>query len=86
MEPEALQRGVVYTETLVHAAPAQLASEAPYQIAIVELSDGRRITARIQASTSEERVRIGDRVVFAESRDGVPIFRITSEQSSLLSS
>jgi uncharacterized OB-fold protein len=32
-----MRTGTVYTETVVHAAPAALAAEAPYQVAIVEL-------------------------------------------------
>jgi uncharacterized OB-fold protein len=51
--------GVVYTETVVHAAPAAFAEEAPYQVAIVQLEDGTKTTARILG----ERVRIGDSVV-----------------------
>ena len=51
--------GVVYTETVVHAAPEAFVAEAPYQIAIVTLEDGSRTTMRIIG----ERVGIGDRVV-----------------------
>lgn len=54
-------KGTVYTETVVHAAPAAFADEAPYQVAIVQLEDGRKTTARIVG----ERVVIGDRVVSA---------------------
>jgi uncharacterized OB-fold protein len=63
--------GTVYTETVVHAPPVQFAADAPYQLAIVSLAEGGRITARIEG----ERVQIGDAVEFAESRDGVPFFR-----------
>lgn len=66
-----LGRGIVYTETVVHAAPESLLNEAPYQIAIVTLEVGRRVTGRILG----ERVAIDDRVEFAEFRDGVPCFR-----------
>ena len=55
----------VYTETVVHAAGE------PYQLAIVSLDDGRRLTARILG----ERVQIGDSVELAEERDGVSFFR-----------
>jgi uncharacterized OB-fold protein len=64
-------RGVVYTETVVHAAPAEFEAEAPYQIAIVALEDGSRVTARIEGS----RVSIGDPVVKVKSQDGVFYFR-----------
>ena len=39
--------GVVYTETLVWSAPAQFLQDAPYQLAIVELERGDRLTGRI---------------------------------------
>jgi uncharacterized OB-fold protein len=65
--------GRVYTETVVHAAPAQFAADAPYQLAIVALAEGGRLMARIDG----DRVVIGDVVEFAESRDGVPFFRKT---------
>jgi uncharacterized OB-fold protein len=63
--------GTVYTETLIHAAPEQFVADAPYQLAIVTLEGGKRLTARI----SGDRVQIGDTVNFAEYRDGIPFFR-----------
>ncbi len=75
---EKLGPGVVYTETVVHAAPEAFLSEAPYQLAIVELEGGGRRTVRILARTESERVRIGDRVEFAELREGIPFYRKTS--------
>ena len=63
--------GVVYTETVVHAAPEQFVADAPYQLAIVSLGEGGRLTARIDG----ERVVIGDRVDFLEDRDGIAFFR-----------
>ena len=63
--------GIVYTETVVHAAPEQFVADAPYQLAIVTLESGKRLTARIEG----DRVAIGDRVDFAEERNGIPFFR-----------
>ncbi|MBI3683330.1 MAG: OB-fold domain-containing protein [Acidobacteria bacterium] len=63
--------GVVYTETLVHSPPEQYVSEAPYQIAIVTLDSGGRVTARIAG----ERVTIGDRVAFVQYRNQFPVFK-----------
>jgi uncharacterized protein len=63
-------QGTIYTETVVHSAPAAYAHEAPYQCAIVTLDEGGRVSARILG----ERVSIGDRVVQTELRDGVPYF------------
>lgn len=64
-------KGTVYTETVVHSAPPAFASEAPYQVAIVTLEDGKRVTVRI----SGERVAIDEQVKLAETRDGVAYFR-----------
>jgi hypothetical protein len=63
--------GVVYTETVVYSAPEAYVNDAPYQLAIVQLEDGRRITGRIDG----ERAAIGDPVAFIELRNGVPFFR-----------
>ncbi len=63
--------GTIYTETMIHAAPEQFVKDAPYQLVIVTLEDGKRLTARI----SGDRVSIGDKVEQAESRDGIPFFR-----------
>ena len=62
--------GTVYTETVVHAAPEQFTADAPYQLAIISLAEGGRITARIAG----ERVSIGDTVNFVEDRSGIPFF------------
>jgi uncharacterized OB-fold protein len=63
--------GVVYTETVVYAPPVQFVADAPYQLAIVSLEDGHRLTARIEG----HRVQIGDAVDFVEYRDSIPFFR-----------
>ncbi|HML17548.1 MAG TPA: OB-fold domain-containing protein [Bryobacteraceae bacterium] len=62
--------GTIYTETLIYAAPQQFVADAPYQLVIVALDSGKRLTARIAG----ERVAIGDAVNFAEYRDGIPFF------------
>jgi hypothetical protein len=66
-----LRSGLVYTETVVYAAPAEFVADAPYQLAIVELDGGGRLTGRIEG----DRVEIGDAVRFGEYRNGVPFFR-----------
>ena len=63
--------GTVYTETVVFAPPSQFVDEAPYQIAIVTFDEGGRQTVRIDG----DRVAIGDKVVKAEDRAGMPIFK-----------
>jgi uncharacterized OB-fold protein len=69
-----MESGVVYTETVVFSPPAQYANDAPYQLAILDLADGKRLTARILGG-ADERVRIGDTVIFVEERNGVKYFR-----------
>ena len=63
--------GTVYTETVVHMAPPAFEKDVPYQVAIVALDDGERVTGRIDGV----RVSIDDRVESAGTRDGVPFFR-----------
>lgn len=64
--------GTVYTETTIHAAPAQFVAEAPYQLVIVTLEDGHRVTGRVYGNDA---VAIDDRVELVEERNGVPFFR-----------
>jgi uncharacterized OB-fold protein len=63
--------GAVYTETTVFSPPEAYLNDAPYQLIIVTLDQGGRVTARVLGDA----VRIGDRVVLAEQRDGVPYFK-----------
>jgi len=62
--------GIVYTETVVHSAIPQFAADVPYQLAIISLDTGGRLTARVLG----ERAQIGDRVAFVEERDGVAYY------------
>jgi uncharacterized OB-fold protein len=41
------RRGTVITSTVVHVAPADLAMEAPYAVAIIETPEGARLTAQV---------------------------------------
>jgi uncharacterized OB-fold protein len=66
-----MSTGEIYTETVVHAAPAEFVADAPYQLAIVSLDSAGRLTVRIAG----ERVKIGDKVELAETRGGVEFFR-----------
>jgi uncharacterized OB-fold protein len=67
--------GFVYSETVVWAAPASHAAEAPYQLAIVDLESGERVSVRIGG----DRVAIGDLVQQVESRDGTGIYSRVKE-------
>ena len=63
--------GTVYTETLIHSAPEAFVADAPYQLVIVTLDNGTRVTGRV----SGDPVSIDDPVFLAEERNGVPFFR-----------
>ena len=67
----ALGNGVVYTETVVHSPTPQYLNDVPYQLAIIELETGGKLTGRIDG----ERASIGDRVAFLEFRNEVAFFR-----------
>jgi uncharacterized OB-fold protein len=70
-----LGSGTIYTETVVYSPPEAYVNDVPYQLAIVELAGGRRVTGRVVAGPDGERGHIGDRVIFAEFRNNVPFFR-----------
>ena len=69
------RKGTVYTETVVYSPPEQYAADAPYQIAIVDLESGERVTVRVLGKSPEERARIGEAVTFVEDRNGVAYYR-----------
>ena len=66
--------GTVYTETVVYSPPEAYVNDVPYQLAIVELENGRRLTGRIDG----DRAQIGDKVNFVDFRNNVPFFRKAS--------
>lgn len=68
-----MKRGSVYTETVVHLAPPAFAADAPYQVAIITLEDGTRLTARIAG----QRVVIGDGVAESDPPAEPPTFSKT---------
>ncbi len=63
--------GTVYTETVVYSPPEAFVNDAPYQLAIVSLDAGGRVTGRIDG----EQVAVGNPVDFVEYRNGIPFFR-----------
>ena len=63
-------RGHIYSCTTLHAAAEDHEQDLPFQIAIIELEEGARVTARI---TGPE-VALGDAVRLAGERDGVHFF------------
>jgi uncharacterized protein len=65
-----MRAGTIYSETVIHSAPEAFAQDAPYQVAIVDLDGGGRLSVRILGG----RVAIGDYVVETEPRGGIPFF------------
>lgn len=62
--------GTVYSHTTLHAAAEIFERDLPFQIAIIQLDEGPRLTARIEG----ERVEIGEHVHLIRQADGVSCF------------
>jgi uncharacterized OB-fold protein len=67
---EASGAGVVYSCTTLYAAAERFEKDVPFEIAIIELDGGARLTGRIEG----RRVDVGDKVKLVEQRDGVSFF------------
>ena len=63
-------RGKVYSCTTLHASAERFEKDLPFQMAIIELEEGPRLTARIEG----DRVEIDDPVQQVAERDGVWFF------------
>ena len=63
-------KGKVYTCTTLHAAAEPFEKDLPFQIAIVELEEGPRLTVRIEG----RRVAIGDPVHQVREQNGTRFF------------
>ncbi|MHC4932112.1 MAG: Zn-ribbon domain-containing OB-fold protein [Planctomycetota bacterium] len=68
--------GKVETYTVIHTAPSAYTDEAPYAVALVELSDGTKITSQLVDCQPDQleigmKVRIEFRRVLAEGEAGV---------------
>ncbi len=72
---EGAGRGTVYSCTTLYAAAETFAKDVPFQIAIVELEEGARLTARIEGPA----VDVGDAVEVSGERDGVYFFRAATD-------
>ncbi|RYG72950.1 nucleic acid-binding protein [Lentibacillus lipolyticus] len=70
-EKELNGRGEVYSFTKIHAAPKRFATLAPYNIILVDLEEGLRLTARYEG----DELAIGKQVIFSEKVDGAYVFR-----------
>jgi len=55
------KRGVIVTWTIIRVPPEGFSDQAPYPVAVVELEDGKRITAQM-VDWEQDHCRIGQRV------------------------
>ena len=65
-------RGKLYSQTMVHAAPAVFQDEVPYRVGIVDLDEGLRIATRVLADV-EPTLDVAVEIVVLNYRDG-PLF------------
>ncbi len=69
-------RGKVYSWTTLHAAAEPFEKDLPFQIAIIQLEEGPRLTARIDG----DHVEIDDEVRFVRERDGAKFFSLAAKR------
>jgi uncharacterized protein len=62
-------RGKLYSQTVVHAAPAAFQDEVPYRVGIVDLNEGVRIATRVLADI-EPKLDTAVEIVVLSYQDG----------------
>jgi uncharacterized OB-fold protein len=72
-------RGKILTYSTIHVPPKEFAGTIPYVIAIVELSDGVRLTTQVADATPDEvaidkPVRIVFRRIYDEGKSGIKCY------------
>lgn len=63
-------RGKLYSQTVVHAAPAVFQDDVPYRVGIVDLDEGLRIATRVLTDV-EPKLDIAVEIVVLNYRDGL---------------
>jgi uncharacterized OB-fold protein len=69
--------GQILTYTTIRVPPLGFEDQVPYDIAVLQLDEGIKLTARI-ATQGEERPKIGDKVSFINKDRGAYWFRLAS--------
>jgi|SRR5699024_7708639 len=69
LEKDFPNNGEVYSYTTIHVAPPEFVQYAPYNVALISLTNNVKVTAFIQ-----EEITIGDQVQWKENRDQAYIF------------
>ena len=70
--------GTLYSFTTIHAPPAELADQAPYQVAVVRLDEGVLLAARLDAGVDAE-VQIDSAVMFDRTDERGFVFRLLAD-------
>ncbi len=76
LNPVALSgRGTLYSYTTIRVPPARFQGRAPYRVAVVELTEGIRMTGRLEGAEGEE-VALGTPVTFDHAGEDGIVFRV----------
>lgn len=68
-------RGTLASWTTVRVPPTAFLGQEPYDIAVIDLDEGLRVTARLTVPEGREAM-IGDPVIFHEMGSYGPVFRL----------
>jgi uncharacterized OB-fold protein len=68
-------RGTLLSFTTIRIPPARFKGQEPYDIAVIDLEEGLRVTARLKVPVRRA-ATIGDPVVFEGLVEQGPVFRL----------
>ncbi|MBI4380371.1 MAG: OB-fold domain-containing protein [candidate division NC10 bacterium] len=68
-------RGRLLSFTTIRVPPARFRGQEPYDIAVIDLEEGLRVTARLKVPIGRE-AAIGDSVVFEGLVEEGPLYRL----------
>lgn len=68
-------RGTLLSFTTIRIPPVRFKGQEPYDIAVIDLEEGLRVTARLKVPARRE-ATIGDPVVFEGLVEQGPVFRL----------
>jgi uncharacterized OB-fold protein len=75
LEPDPVSgKGKVYTFTTIRVAPVQFKAQAPYDVVIVELEEGIKVTGRM-SEPGDKKLEVGDPVRFVTHNEAGYWFR-----------
>jgi uncharacterized OB-fold protein len=76
LRPVALSgQGRILSYTTIRIPPARFRGQEPYDIAVIDLDEGLRVTARLKVPVGRE-AAIGDEVVFEGLVEEGPLYRL----------